>query len=156
MKIKKIIFVLIGIGIGVVCFIAGRWTKNVQCEEDTICCDYALEIDSLKWAEVIREDEQLPYYGMKKEEVLALLPLPKRTDIEIILYDNETILQWHWLYNPYKKRLAGTQDTIIVDQYYWYIPYHDRPDLFIVFEKRGEEWIASTCVQWDSEKVYID
>jgi hypothetical protein len=151
---KKLIFGLIGIVIGGICFSIGWWIKDVQCE-DTILYDYAVKIDSLEKMEFIREDEQLPYYGMKKEEVLALLPSPKDIWSEMILCDS-TIQKMFWLYNPYKEKLKGTRDTIIVDTYYWEIPYHDRPNLYIVFEKRGEEWIVSTCVQWDRERVFID
>jgi hypothetical protein len=154
MKQKKLIFVLIGIVIGGICFAIGWWIKDVQCE-DTILYDYAVKIDSLKGAETLRQDEQLPYYGMEKEKVLSLLPSPKDSGIGM-LFDEENLPQWHWLYNPYKEKLKGTQDTIIVDTYYWEIPYHDRPNLYIVFEKRGEQWIVSTCVQWDSERVFID
>jgi hypothetical protein len=154
MKMKKLIFALIGIAIGSICFAIGWWIKDVQCE-DTILYDYAVKIDSLKWAETLRQDEQLPYYGMKREEVLALLPPPKDSGIGM-LFDQENLSQWHWLYNPYKEKLKGTRDTIIINTCYWEIPYHDRPNLYIVFEKRGEEWIVSTCVQWDRERVFID
>jgi hypothetical protein len=154
MKMKKLIFALIGIVIGAICFAIGWWIKDVQCE-DTILYDYAVKIDSLKDLEFLRQDEQLPYRGMKKEEVLAFLPPPKYNTIGT-LFDNGNVRHWHWIYNPYKEKIEGTQDTIIVDTYYWEIPYHDRPSLFVVFEKRGEEWVVSTCVQWNREKVYID
>jgi hypothetical protein len=154
MKTKRLIFALIGIGIGIVCFIIGWWTREVQCK-NTILYDYAVKIDSLKQLEFIREDDQLPYYGMKRKEVLEILPLPQG-DYTIILFDGDTLMNLFWLYNPYKERLKGTQDTIIVSTYSWEIPYHDRPDLFIVFEKKGEEWVATRCVQWDSERVFID
>ena len=156
MKAKNLIFALVGIGFGVVCFITGWWIRNEQCDEDTLCHEYALQIDSLEWMEVIREDEQLPYYNMKKEDVLVLLPPPNRNVFSGFLFDCEKLSQWHWIYDPYKEKLKGTQDTVIVDTYYWEIPYHDRPNLYIVFEKKGKEWITSTCVQWDSERVYID
>jgi len=152
MKKTTIIFAFIGIGMGVVCFIAGWKIKNVQCEYELY--NYAWQVDSLTRLDWLREEEQLPYYGMKKEEVLALLPTTDYINSGIILYDGG-ITQWR-LHYPYVERLRGTQDTIIVDTYYWKIPYHDRPDLFIVFEKQGEEWIVSACVQWDSERVYID
>ena len=154
MKIKKIIIALIGIVFGCVCFITGWKIKDMQCE-DTILYDYVFKIDSLEDLEFLREDEQLPYRGMKKEEVLALLPSPKYNTIGT-LFDDGDVRHWHWIHNPYKEKIEGTRDTIIVDTYYWEIPYHDRPNLYIVFEKIGEEWIASTCVQWDRERVYID
>ena len=152
---KRLIFIIIGLGIGVICFIAGWWVRNVQCDEFTICYDYAVKIDSLKWLEVVREDEQLPYYGMKKEKALAVLPQPRYSENKIV-YDDGNLSLWHLLYRPYEKRVIGTQDTIIVEYYYWEIPYHDRPNLYIVFEKKDTSWIATTCIQWNPELVYID
>ena len=74
MKIKKIIFVFIGIVIGVICFIAGWEVKNVQCEDELY--DYALQIDSLECLEELRQDEQLPYYGMM--QISEIPPQPFR------------------------------------------------------------------------------
>ena len=150
---KKLIFVLIGVGIGFTCFVIGWWTKNVQCNNHMLY--YSEEIDSLTWAEVLREDEQLPYFCMNKRDVLAELPLPNSHG-EGTLFDDGTMAEWHWIYNPYKKRLSGTRDTIIIDTHYWKIPYHDRPNLYIVFEKKDTSWIATHCVQWDSKRVSID
>jgi hypothetical protein len=158
MKTKRIIFALIIIVIGIISFISGWKIKDIQCEESVLderLLDYAIKIDSLKHIDFLRDEEQLPYYGMKKEEILPLLPEPKYHSIGM-LFDDGNVSSWFWLYNPYKDRIEGTQDTIIVDTYYWEIPYHDRPNLYIVFEKRGEEWIATACIQWDRERVYID
>ncbi len=152
MKIRKIIFALIGVGIGIVCFLAGWCTRD---KKEIICYDYARQIDSLNRLDYIRKNKQLPYYGMKMEEVLEMLPAPQGNRMSV-LFDSDTLMHLFWLYNSYKERLKGTRDTIIVNAYSWEIPYHDRPDLFIVFEKKGEEWIVTTCVQWDSERVWID
>ena len=155
MKIKKLIYVLTVIGFGIICFIVGEKVKEVEYEDTILSWSKKLNIsDSLERSMILRQNKQLPYYGMKKEEVLAVLPPPNRNDIEI-LFDGNDIMCF-WLFSSYKRKLEDTQDTVIVNTYYWNIPYHDRPDLFIVFEKKDTSWIATTCVQWDREMVYID
>jgi len=154
MKIKKRFYGFLIIFIGIVCFIGGWWAKSIQCHEEIL--DLAFKVDSLDWLDYLREDEQLPYFGMKKEDVLPLLPEPEKIESGIILCNNDTLQKLFWIYNPYKKKLKGTSDTIVVDGYYWKIPYNDKPDLYIVFEKKGEEWIVSSCAQWDDSRILID
>ena len=147
---KNIIYLIL---VGFVCFFIGFCIAYIYQKEQYKKLEW--KIDSLEKMEYIRENEQLPYYGMKKEEVLSLLPKPQNHSIGT-LFDDGTTSQWHWIVNSYKSKLEGTQDTIIIDAYDWYIPYHDRPNLSIVFEKTDEGWIATTCVQWDGERVHID
>jgi hypothetical protein len=156
MKTKRIIFALIVIVIGIVCFISGWKIKDIQCEKTILneLFDCEIEIDSLKTIQYLRRDEQLPYNGMLKNEILRKLPKEKWHSIDT-LFDDGKVFSWHWLYNPYKERIEGTQDTIIIDTYYWEIPYHDRPNLYIVFEKKGEQWIGATCVQWYPDSLYF-
>jgi len=153
---KILIFVLIGVVIGVICFIAGGKVKEKQ-YEDTMLYYYKElnRFDSIEMSMAFRSNKQLSYYGMKREEVLAVLPPPQYNENKIV-YDDGNIPSWHSLYRPYEDRVIGTQDTIIVNTCAWEIPYHDRPSLLIVFEKRGEEWIATKCLQWNPKLVDID
>ena len=156
MKVKKVIFALSVIVFGIICFIAGGKVNEIQ-YEDTMLYYYKKinSSDSLERSMMLRENKQLLYYGMKKEEVLAILPPPNGNSVKV-LFDGDALMNLFWLYNSYQKKLRGTQDTVIVETYYWEIPYHDRPNLLIVFEKKDTSWIATTCVQWNPELVYID
>ncbi len=151
MRKKKLIFALIVVIIGIVGFISGWWIKSIECEE-TIHYDYVVKLDSLKNMEFVREEGQLPYKGMIKEKVLEMLPEPKYHYPVALFYDKKSAM--HWLYSPiYEEKLKRSKDTIHVETYYWEIPYHDRPSLYIVFENINNEWIATACVQWNPRIV---
>ena len=153
---KKILLILMIIGLCIVCYIGGWWTRYKLWDESIICWDYACQVDDLERLKYLMEDEELPYYGMKKEDVLPLLPTPEWSGDSIKLFDDGNLDDLHWLYNPYKERLRGTHDTIMVETYSWVIPYHDRPKLYIVFEKKRDEWIVTAGVQWNPDIVDIE
>ena len=153
MKIKKMVFVLIVIGISIVCFIAGWWTKNVQ-----IDYDYSWRIDSLKQMEYLRRNAQLPYFGKRKEDVLKMLPALADTCVSFTLFDNGNLSRKYspWSYSSYVNRVKNTKDTLFLSVCYWKIPYSERPDLYIVFEKIDTDWIVTSCTQYNSDIVQID
>lgn len=154
MKINKIVFVLILIGISVVCFIAGWRAKNVQ-----IDYNYGWQIDSLKQMEYLRRNAQLPYFGKRKEDVLKMLsPLEEDACVAFTLFDNGNLSRKYspWGYSSYVNRVKNTKDTLFLTLCYWKIPYNERPDLYIVFEKKDTNWIVTSCTQYNSDIVQID
>jgi hypothetical protein len=148
---KHIIFPTL---IGIACFFLGFFFQKRQCEKFTL--ELAWRIDDLKQMETYRRNEQLPYFGLEKDEVLAMLPKPEWGDSEPLPMFDDGSESIFWLYWQYLSRLTGTKDTIYLSTYYWEIPYSDRPNLYIVFEKIDTSMIVTECVQWDAKRVSID
>ena len=118
--------------------------------------NYIWTIDSLKEMEYIREDAQLPYFLKKKEDVLKMLPTPLTKDSKNFpFFDDGSLDKKHWVYFPYIDRVQNTKDTLWLCTYFWEIPFSERPELHIVFEKTDTGWIATSCIQYNPEKVII-
>lgn len=121
--------------------------QNKSLEND--CIEYSREIDSLFMMQYVREDEQCLYFGKEEKEVLEKLPDPiYRKDV--LLYDDSTDLdRLHVLYYPYIKRIKNG-DSIHLHTYKWINPFSNRNMYYISFEKIGDKWIATTCLEYDS------
>ncbi|MDR1793001.1 MAG: hypothetical protein LBR36_06135 [Bacteroidales bacterium] len=151
MKKKTIIIITLSIIFGgILCFSLGWISRNKYFDDYEV--EYYFELDSIKQLFYLREESQSLFYQKTEEEVLAVLPTPK-SDSKGRLFDDGNIDNWHWLLNPYKNRLAGTKDTLYMHTYTWVIPYRDRPNIYIVFEKDSNQWIATACVEWDPDVV---
>lgn len=121
--------------------------QNKSLEND--CIEYSREIDSLFMMQYVREDEQCLYFGKEEKEVLEKLPDPiYRKDV--LLYDDSAGLnRLHFLYYPYIKRIKNG-DSIHLHTYKWINPFSNRNMYYISFEKIGDKWIATTCLEYDS------
>ena len=112
--------------------------------------------DSLQTLSTIREDAELPYYGMKQDVVLSMLPNPSVESDTIRLTANREVGLFG-IYDKFLERLSGSSDEIILKTFYWSFPDKDSTVLFIVFEWVGDSvWIANSCLQWKSNEMYLD
>lgn len=114
--------------------------------------------DSLRTLSNIRVDAELPYYGMKQDDVLLMLPEPSAvSDTMRLTATMEFDLESHGIYDSFLERLSGTADEINVMTFFWNFPDKDSTRLFIVFEWVDDSvWIANSCVQWKSNELYLD
>lgn len=112
--------------------------------------------DSLKRLSFIRIDAELPYYGMKKNDVLSMLPKPSQVSDTLRLTDT-TVVDLHGLYDKFQERLSGTTNEIKVMTFFWNFPDQDSTKLYIVFEWVGDSvWITNSCIQWKSNDLQLD
>ncbi|MBR5832717.1 MAG: hypothetical protein IKY79_08925 [Bacteroidales bacterium] len=121
--------------------------QNKSLEND--CIEYSREIDSLFMMQYVREDEQCLYFGKEEKEVVEKLPDPIYCH-DVLLYNDSTDLdRLHVLYYPYIKRIKNG-DSIHLHTYKWINPFSNRNMYYISFEKIGDKWIATTCLEYDS------
>ena len=146
MKKNKIITITITIAILSIIIIA-LFCQNKSLEKEII--EYSIENDSLFIMQYVLEDEQCLYFGKEEKEVLEKLPDPiYRKDV--LLYDDSAGLnRLHFLYYPYIKRIKNG-DSIHLHTYKWINPFSNRNMYYISFEKIGDKWIATTCLEYDS------
>ena len=112
--------------------------------------------DSLETLSYIRVDEELPYWGMKQDDVLSMLPEPSQVSDTIKLTDDMEV-KLHGIYDRFLERLSGTADEIKVMTFFWKFPDQDSSKLYIVFELMDDSvWIANSCIQWKSNELYLD
>lgn len=115
------------------------------------------KIDSLSTLNYLRDEKSLPYYNLTKDSVLGILPPEtKRFDI-LSIYDGADVGLSYGAYNVFVEKVKNTKDTICVQKYYWNVPFSNMSKLYIVFElQKDSSWVAKSCAQWDSNRVYLD
>jgi hypothetical protein len=152
-KIRLSLICLCVFGAVISSFIAG-WTLNEKKMMSEVIRYYAIQIDSLARTTCIREDEELPYYNERAEIVFKKLPNQNTFQGKgVPFFDNGKLDNVSWIYRPYVSRVKDTNDTLWLEVYQWTLPYSDRPNLLIIFEKTEKGWIATNCVQWDPKVV---
>lgn len=121
--------------------------QNKSLEND--CIEYSREIDSLFMMQYIREDEQCLYFGKEEKEVVEKLPDPIYRHDVLFYNDSIDLNRLHVLYYPYIDRIKNG-DSIHLHTYKWINPFSNRNMYYISFEKIGDKWIATTCLEYDS------
>lgn len=114
--------------------------------------------DSLKTLSNIRVDAELPYYGMKQDDVLSMLPEPSAvSDTMRLTATMEFDLESHGIYDKFLERLYGTSEEVKVMTFFWNFLDKDSTRLIIVFERVDDSvWIANSCLQWKSNELQLD
>jgi len=150
-KVTFSVFIIILVGLCIFIGVLLSELRTMKNEYRDIC----FRCDSLEHLAILKADEQSPYYGQPKDVVLAMLPTP-RAHINTSLTDG-MYLDLHGMYDKYFERLKGTSDTINVEVCSWKFPDKDSTRLFIVFEQVEDSvWIATSCLEWASDIVYLD
>lgn len=124
--------------------------QNKSLEND--CIEYSREIDSLFMMQYIREDEQCLYFGKEEKEVVEKLPDPIYRHDVLFYNDSIDLNRLHVLYYPYIDRIKNG-DSIHLHTYKWINPFSNRNIYYISFEKIGDKWIATTCLEYDSISI---
>lgn len=124
--------------------------QNKSLEND--CIEYSREIDSLFMMQYIREDEQCLYFGKEEKEVVEKLPDPIYRHDVLFYNDSIDLNRLHVLYYPYIDRIKNG-DSIHLHTYKWINPFSNRNMYYISFEKIGDKWIATTCLEYDSISI---
>jgi len=95
----------------------------------------------------VRQGEDLVYYGLSKDSVMKMLPVPE--------FDFVTKLDSSMVnvpgYRFFSQFLKSRYDTIEVNVAKWRIPYHEIPNLFLQFMKRDGVWVVVDGVQWNDD-----
>jgi hypothetical protein len=124
--------------------------QNKSLEND--CIEYSREIDSLFMMQYVREDEQCLYFGKEEKEVVEKLPDPIYRHDVLFYNDSIDLNRLHVLYYPYIDRIKNG-DSIHLHTYKWINPFSNRNIYYISFEKIGDKWIATTCLEYDSISI---
>ena len=124
--------------------------QNKSLEND--CIEYSREIDSLFMMQYVREDEQCLYFGKEEKEVVEKLPNPIYRHDVLFYNDSIDLNRLHVLYYPYIDRIKNG-DSIHLHTYKWINPFSNRNIYYISFEKIGDKWIATTCLEYDSMSI---
>ena len=130
----------------------GGYLFGVHSKENDVDSIYHV-CDSLERLSFIRVDAELPYYGMKQDDVLSMPPKATQVSDTIRLTDN-MVVDLHGLYDKFQERLSGTNNEIKVMTFFWNFHDQDSSKLYIVFEWVDDSiWIANSCIQWKSKDL---
>ncbi len=143
MKKNKTIIITIAI---LSIIIIALFCQNRLLEKQII--EHSIENDNLFMMQYIREDEQCLYFGKEEKDVLEKLPEPIYCH-DVLLYDDGDLNRLKVLYYPYIDRIKNG-DSIHLHTYKWVNPFSNRNMYYISFEKIGDKWIATTCLEYDS------
>jgi hypothetical protein len=156
---KKILLILMIIGLCIVCYIGGWWTRYKLWDE-SLSFDYAYQVDSLKRLNYLREDEQCLYYGKSKEEILAMNAKVVVDTGEFFVFQGKmdgnidfrsTFIAFR--HPRYFEKIMTATDTLWFYSFSMKNPFNYTNKLDILFEKTDSGWYANSCLEYNSEEV---
>jgi hypothetical protein len=94
--------------------------------------------------------ELIYYYGLPKDSVMKMLPEP--TDDSVFKLDSSMCVDDPWFYRHIAATyLKSKYDTIEINSVDFRIPYHEIPNLHLIFIKKDSVWVVEHGVQWNDD-----